>query len=455
MLGGSPLRLLRVTDAGAAIVDSLRRTGRVDDAKRAAPLLRRLVDTGIAHPIPALRDPAHYNVAVVIPVRDDTEGIALLTERLHGLDVPMVIVDDGSRDPDGLRRAIAGRAATTVRHETSLGPAAARNTGWQSVDADFIVFLDADVTPEPGWLATLLGHFADPNVAAAAPRVAAPHGASVLARYERDRSPLDLGAAPGRVAPRTRISYAPSAALVVRRDVLDDLGGFEEALRVGEDVDLLWRIVEAGYSVRYEPRAVVTHRNRESWPALLRQRFGYASAAAGLDARHPGDVAPAEVNIYSLLAWLLPAAFGRRGLIAGTLVAAGSVAALVPKLSERVDRPMLEAARLGGLGHLFAGRLLATAAARAWLPIAAPATLFSRTVRRSLAVALAAPALAAWFTGRRNLDPVRYTAAHIADDVAYCAGLWQGMAASRSFRALLPRLSGIPGLRAETRRPSR
>ena len=66
------------------------------------------------------------------------------------------------------------------------------------------------------------------------------------------------------------------------------VGGFDPSLRVGEDVDLVWRLVEAGWRARYEPQSVVGHRPRATLAALLRQRFGYGRSAGALDRRHPG-----------------------------------------------------------------------------------------------------------------------------------------------------------------------
>ena len=53
----------------------------------------------------------------------------------------------------------------------------------------------------------------------------------------------------------TRVAYVPTAALLVRRAALGD--GFDESLRNGEDVDLVWRLIEAGWRVRYEPAVQV------------------------------------------------------------------------------------------------------------------------------------------------------------------------------------------------------
>jgi len=463
LLGGSPLRLLRFTPAGAAAVERVLAGGEVPPTGPDAAVARRLLDAGMAHPRPlAVPD---VSVSVVVPVRDDPAGVAALLDLLtphpvlvgvsaaEAAETPtrteVVVVDDGSVDPAALDAAVAGRAAV-LRHERSLGPGATRDTGWGAASGDVVVFLDADVTPTDGWLDPLLAHLVDPRVGVVAPRVRSRPGPSLLERYERHRSPLDLGPAAARVAPRSRVSYVPTAALVCRRGVLEQVGGFDAAMRVGEDVDLVWRAVEAGWTVRYEPAAEVEHRPRSSWPALLRQRGAYGSAAAPLERRHPGDVAPVELNAWSLASWALAAVGGRRGAVAGTAVAVGSSLALAPKLRGRVDDPVATALRLGGLGTLHAGTWLARSVWRAWLPVALVASVPSRRVRHAVVAAAVVPALVDRRAGRREepvaVDPLRWLVAHAADQGAYGAGVWRGAVAERSVRALLPRLSGIPGL---------
>ena len=134
----------------------------------------------------------------------------------------------------------------------------------------------------------MLGHFDDRAVAAVAPRVVSAPGDTILAAYEEAFSPLDLGGAPSLVAPGRRVSYVPTAALIVRVAAVDAVGGFDPALRYGEDVDLIWRLASAGHTVRYDPSVVVQHRPRSSWGAWFRPRRSYGSAAAPL-ARRPGD----------------------------------------------------------------------------------------------------------------------------------------------------------------------
>jgi hypothetical protein len=60
--------------------------------------------------------------------------------------------------------------------------------------------------------------------------------------------------------------------------------------------------------------------------------------------------------------------------------------------------------------------------------------------RRAAAFALVAPALGDWCTDRTDLDPLRYAGLHVADDVAYGAGVWLGCIKARTLGPLLPRI---------------
>ncbi len=116
-----------------------------------------------------------------------------------------------------------------------------------------------------------------------------------------------------------------------------------------------------------------------------------------------------------------------------------------------MDRPVRTAVALAGGGTLHAGTWLGRSVWRAWLPLAVAGSLVSRRVRRATIAAAVVPALldrraALRSGGVVDVDPVRWTALHAADDAAYCAGVWRGAVRCRSARALLPRLSGIRGL---------
>lgn len=407
VIGGSPLRLFRLTAAGARIVDQLSGGQPVPES----PLIDRLLDAGVIHP--RHDDPTPFterDVTVVVP----TLGEPRYTPN------GAVVVDDASDPP------VAGAA---VRLRANAGPATARNAGLATVTTPLVAFVDADVDVPAGWLTPLLTHFADPRVAAVAPRIAARGPAGLMASYERHHSPLDMGPEPARVRAGTRVSYLPAAALVCRTDVVREIGGFDRAMRVGEDVDLVWRLDEAGWRVRYEPASVVEHDIRGSWPAWFRQRIAYGASAGPLAVGHPGKLAPLRMSGWSVGAWLA-VALGRP--VVGTAIGVASAAALVPKLP---DVPPSAAFRFAAMGNLRAGQQLAHAVRRTWWPLIALFAVRSKSARRVLAVSFLAAG-----------DP-----RVAADDVAYSIGVWRGMVGARTIGPILPHLTSWPGSEAWSR----
>ncbi len=419
------MRLFRLGAAGARLVDELAAGAPVPRSGPRAALVDRFLDAGVLHPIPPVDGPWRAaDVTVVIPVLDpEPDALASLVRAvLDGGVAGVVVVDDGGAVPLG---PVPG--ATVVRRAVNGGPGAARGTGLHAVTTPLVAFVDADVAVASGWLDGLLGHFADPTVALVAPRVACAATPGRRGRYEVRHSPLDLGAVPARIRAGTRVSYVPTAAVVVRRDALDAVGGFDPGLRTGEDVDLVWRLDEAGYRCRYEPTVVVRHSPRSSWRSWLGQRAGYGRSAGPLARRHPGALAPVAVSGWSAAAWSL-AVLGPIpvGAAAGGAVATATAAALHRKVgSWRL------VVSLAGRGHLHAGRQLAAAVRRAWWPVLLPAAMVSRPVRRVVALAV--------LVGLREGGPLR-----VVDDAAYAVGVWHGAWRARTIAPLVPDLTSWP-----------
>jgi mycofactocin system glycosyltransferase len=481
LVGGSPVRVLRLTQAGTRQVKSWFSGTPVPAAAGARALARRLLDAGIAHPdftpgggggraVPP-GCPAAADVTVVIPVRDRHAELARCLSGLRGLP-HVIVVDDASADPAAIRRIAAGGGAVVIRRPVNGGPGAARNTGLAAARTGFVAFLDSDCVPRPGWLDRLLPHFTDPAVGAVAPRIVAhEEGAGWLARYEGASSTLDMGARPSPVRPGARVSYVPGAALVVRKAAAGD--GFRERMYVGEDVDFVWRMSAAGWRVRYEPGAVMGHDHRVRFRAWFARRADYGTSAAALEELHPGSVRPLYASWWTAGAWA--AALSGRPVTAAALTATAT-ALLARRLSRvtgerwplpllvpdagahpppadnsnkhsRLARPRWSAAwrlaiALAGGGTIAAARPLGSAVSRTWWPVAVPAALAVRKLRLPVAALVLVPPLLDWAGRRPPLDPARYVAARLLDDAAYSVGVWQGCLARRTVRPLLPVIGG-------------
>jgi mycofactocin glycosyltransferase len=453
--GGSPARVLRLTRAGQRALAELR-DGPVRSTAGGA-LARRLTDAGLAHPRPpALAAPP--DVTVLIPVKDRPE---LLDRCLTALGdrYPVLVVDDGSAGPAAIAAVVGGHGARLLRRAANGGPAVARNTGLASVTSELVAFCDSDCVPEAGWIERLAAHLADPAVAVAAPRILPISGDRSWAdRFSAAGSSLDMGGQEGRVAPGTRLSYVPTAALLARCSALPGAGGeavFDPALRLGEDVDLVWRLHATGWRIRYEPAAVVRHHEPGSWPGLLARRFRYGTSAAPLALRHPGQSVP--LLLYPWPTLTVAGLLARRPVLAG-LGFAGSVLAMRAALHRAglPDRGVLPAMLRAtqqtwlGIGRYscqFGAPVLAAALVA---PGGSPARRWGR--RAAAASLLLGPSLTAWAGQRPDLDPVRYALGQVADDVAYGAGVWAGSLRHRTTVPVRPAIAWHP-LRGDLARP--
>jgi mycofactocin system glycosyltransferase len=442
LLGGSPTRLLRLAPAAQTMLADGRLE--VHDAQ-SAQLARTLLDATVAHPRPA-SGPSHRDVTVIIPVRDNAFGLNRLVRALRGMRI--VVVDDGSvlpvlaEDFDGTYCNV-----TVLRHDRSKGPSAARNTGLAACETDFVAFMDSDVVPRRGWLEALLGHFCDPTVALVAPRIVGlQEPENLVARYEAVRSSLDLGHREAPVVPYGTVSYVPSAAIICRRTALKDVGGFDETLRSGEDVDLCWRFIEAGARLRYEPIALVGHDHRTQLREWFVRKAFYGTSAAPLSIRHPGKTAPLVISGWTLLAWILMAMGSGFGYLASTVVAGMTGRRIAQSLSA-VDTEPTEVAALAAKGLWSAALQLASAICRHYWPIALIAAVFFRRCRHLVLIAAVLDGVVDWVTRNRTADDEvkrvglpAYLLLKRLDDIAYGLGLWQGVFRERNLGALKPQI---------------
>lgn len=440
LVGGSPTRLLRMSDTALGMTSEDGRIEVCDNVTRR--LARALLDAGIANPRPMF-GPQPQDVTVVVPVRDNQAGIDRLLDALDGLTV--IVVDDGSATPIVVDRP----TARVLRFDDNRGPSAARNAGAEAATTDFVAFLDSDVVPDPDWLTILLTHFSDPTVGLVAPRIVGlqsdPSVASSLAeRYENGWSSLDMGPEESAVAPSTRTPYVPSAAMVVRRSAFC---GFDESLRVAEDVDACWRMHAEGWRIRYDPVARVAHEHRADLRSVLSRRCFYGTGAAHLASRHGDRAAPMKMSVPMAAAVVALLSRTRFGAALAMIILTHLAVRMRRRLGDLPSAPLVSAqmtGRAAGFGLLQA----ADAICRHYWPVAVLLALVSKRFR-TLAVQVAiVEGVVSWVrdlladpTSPPTLGPLRYILMHRLDDLAYGAGLWQGVITHRDPEALRPVIS--------------
>jgi mycofactocin glycosyltransferase len=386
-------------------------------------------------------------ITVVVPAYGRVAALGRCLESLRNN--PVVVVDDCSPEATAVAATAAAGDARLIRHSENRGPAAARNTGLKETSGDLVAFMDSDCTADPGWLDALAAHFADPLVALVAPRVLpdTPSG-GLLARHEVARSALDMGAMPELVKPGARLGFVPSAAIVVRRSAVGD--GFDESLRLGEDVDLVWRLTNAGWHVRFDPSVNVTHVARTEPVEWITRRFQYGTSAADLAMRHPGRLAPVRVSGWNVAALAFLVAGRPRTAI---VIAASASALLLRRLALPPSDALLAPVTVA-TGVVADAAAAGHALRREWWPIGALCLLLAVRSRaaRAGAVAMLAPVAWEYALHRPRVDPARYAVLRLIEDAAYGSGVIASAIWRRTLAPLKPQVR-LPFVDVLSRRP--
>ncbi len=221
---------------------------------------------------------AGTTVSILIPFRDEPRLLRTcvdsITATTPGEDVELVLIDNGTSDPETLTlvERLGARADVRVLHDARpFNWAALNNAGARAARGDVLLFLNNDIEAHrPDWLPALCAQALRPDVGAVGARLLYPDhrvqhcglvvGLTGAAGHPLAGLPED---APGylHMATVTReCSAVTGACLATRREVFDQLGGFDEALGVDlNDVDFCLRAGVAGYRTIFEPAAELIH----------------------------------------------------------------------------------------------------------------------------------------------------------------------------------------------------
>jgi mycofactocin system glycosyltransferase len=426
VLAGSPLTYFGVTDAGSEILDAIETNSELP--QNHAQLTDRLLATGAVHPV-ADNPSALTDITVVIPAfisnAESHVHLEKLVASLVGLTI--IIVDDASPHPVDIN------GARVLRHDTNKGPAAARTTGIAAVTTTAMACVDVDVIVTSTQIATLAAYVVDSRVGAVAPRITCVDDGTFTGEFESHHSPLDLGSVPALVRPMSRVSYLPATVLVFNVQSLRAVGGFDDSMRIGEDVDLIWRLIENGIDCRYMPSIECPHRPRLSMRKMLKQRYDYGTSAALLDKRHPRAASPLRAHALLLTA----ATTVLMGYIYFALILVLPTVAYFVVSLRSTSIPIGTRSRLAWKGLTSTTRLLARAIMRAWLPLFFLASFVSPRPGVMITLSALVPPIVGILRNKPS-HPVRYFIMRILEDLAYGTGVWVGAVRARSLRCLLP-----------------
>ena len=433
LIGGAPLRVTYLSQEARKLFPGKTLTV---DSPASRLLAENLLASGIAEPVVGQLDDIDLSkVTCVIPVRDRSGSLDRLLTSLVGLP-HLIVVDDCSRNPTPIADVAHRYGAVLIALEYNLGPAGARNAGLTTVKTPYVLFADSDIVLTVEAVGQLLKHFHDPQLAIAAPRILGLDGSTGwIGRYEAACSSLDLGDDSALVRPRSKVAWVPSAVLVARVEALGE--GFDDTMAVGEDVDLIWRLADSGWRVRYDSDIVARHDHRTSFVSWLKRKAFYGLGADLLASRHDRKVAPAVLSPISAGIAVVALA-QRRWSLPGVGILAAVTFVRISKNLGRSDRPLILATELTAQG--ISATLAQTMALllRHWWPLAAIGSIFSARIRRAVVISAAADSVFKYLRLSPNMNPLTFAVARRLDDLAYGAGVWVGAIRGRSLKSLRP-----------------
>lgn len=204
-------------------------------------------------------------------------------QKLHYPDYEIILVDDGSTDSTP---QIAAQYSNVryFRHGRNLGLSIARNTGIASATGEIVAFTDADCRADEDWLYYLVADLLDsPFAGIGGPNLLPPEDSSVATAV------MASPGGPAHVMLTDRqAEHIPGCNMAFYKWALVDVGGFDPIFRLaGDDVDLCWRLQQAGLQIGFSPSAFVWHYRRSNIAAYLKQQYGYGEAEALLVRKHP------------------------------------------------------------------------------------------------------------------------------------------------------------------------
>jgi GT2 family glycosyltransferase len=255
-----------------------------------------------AHPISS----AAPELSVVIPAHNAAETLgeqldALLAQGwAPGFEV--IVADNLSTD------ATAELVRTRMRSDERLrlvetsadrGASVARNAGAAAAHAESLAFCDADDVVSNGWIEAMGEALRDHALVAGRVDVQTlnPPGAAASRGLSVAEGPGRFGAVP----------FAHSCNVGIRKEALDAVGGWDDSVHIGEDVELCLRLWRAGVELHYEPSAEVHYRYRGTESAHWRQAVTYGEAHVDLLRRFAVRQLAGPNRLHGLrnLAWLV------------------------------------------------------------------------------------------------------------------------------------------------------
>lgn len=221
-------------------------------------------------------------VTMLVPNYNGEKYLKSCLNSLLATDYPnfrVIVVDNGSTDNSVEFIKKNYPTVRMIRNNENLGYARAINVAMESVESEYVVFLNNDIIVESNWLRQLMLYMNSiKKVAAANPKILFLHNKEVInsaggscdiygVGWNRGNGEIDRG----QYDAVKEVFYVNGAALLTKKDVWEDVGSFDERYFLyGEDLDWCWRARTKGYKILYVPSAKIYHQWRGSGGSMIK-----------------------------------------------------------------------------------------------------------------------------------------------------------------------------------------
>ena len=243
------------------------------------------------------------NVSIIVPVLNREASIGRCLEALlaqNYTQYEIIVVDNGSTD-DTI--SIVESYPVRLIHEPVRGPYKARNSGLKEAEGPLVLFIDSDCVARKNVLTSLVAALMEEDSAGVGgplmshePETIVEHFAhhAGILQYTYPKGPLKWD----KDKFLSGAIYTSNA--MFRKDILEKMGGFQEDFMSGGDYDLCWRLQRAGYTIHFEPEAVVYHIHRSDLKGLIKQFFKFGLDQPKLLKRQPEGRSFIKIKTYIL-----------------------------------------------------------------------------------------------------------------------------------------------------------
>ncbi len=221
-------------------------------------------------------------ISIIVPVFNCERTIHDCLESLLNLDYPdyeIIIIDDGSTD--NTTKICQSHKRVNVIQIPNGGPSRARNIGVKKAKGEIVAFTDGDCIVHRQWLKELQKGFSSDKIAGVGGNQISPPNETAFGKSVQETFAI-LGFATSYMKPYTTLTetrHNPSCNSAYQKHIFESIGGFNESLWPGEDVDLDYRLIQNGHTLIRNPEAIVKHYRPQSLSGLcsMMQRYGGAT----------------------------------------------------------------------------------------------------------------------------------------------------------------------------------